>query len=106
MKGWPHAVTILRPTFLFCVPLRGVIACRFPRGGGVFSFASPKESTQRKGDSGLLETPCQTARAQAPPNSPLANGAGLRQIGVLKPGANRLTRLTPTGWGGAGAVVV
>lgn len=35
--------------FCFVVPLRGVCACRFPRGGGVLSFVSPKESTQRKG---------------------------------------------------------
>jgi hypothetical protein len=36
----------LRPTFLFYVPLRGVIICRFPRGGGILSFASSKESIQ------------------------------------------------------------
>jgi len=58
----------------FVVPLRGVIICRFPRGGGVLSFASPS--------------------------------AGLRQIGCLKPGANRLTRLAPTGQGGTGAVLL
>ncbi len=31
-QGWSHAVTVLRPTFCFVVPLRGVIVCRFPRG--------------------------------------------------------------------------
>ncbi|MBP7580577.1 MAG: hypothetical protein KA757_06140, partial [Vogesella sp.] len=36
---------------------------------------------------------------QAPPNSPLANGSGLKQIGVLKPGAHHFDRLAPTGWG-------
>jgi hypothetical protein len=40
-QGWPHLVTVLRPTFCFVVPLRGVMICRFPHGGGVLSFASP-----------------------------------------------------------------
>ena len=89
------------------VPLRGMIVCRFPRGGGVLSFASPKESTQRKGDPGLLENTVPNGPPQAPPNSPLANGAGLRQIGGLRVrifdslstilGQNRLPRLAPTG---------
>ncbi|MEC5208099.1 hypothetical protein QF022_003055 [Vogesella perlucida] len=41
LQGWPHALMVWRPTFLFCVPLRGVIICRFPRCGGVLSFTSP-----------------------------------------------------------------
>ena len=43
--------------------------------------------------------PGQNGTPQAPPNSPLANGSGLKQIGVLKPGAHRFDRLAPTGWG-------
>jgi hypothetical protein len=45
------------------------LKCRFPRGGGLLSFASPKESKQRKGDPTPRETPAKPARAKAPPNS-------------------------------------
>ena len=46
---------------------------------------------------GAARNPVQKATPQAPPNSPLANGSGLKQIGVLKPGANPFARLAPTG---------
>jgi hypothetical protein len=40
-----------------CIRYADVFICRFPRGGGVLSFASPKESTQRKGDPTAQEFP-------------------------------------------------
>ncbi|MFN4238793.1 MAG: hypothetical protein ACK4FZ_16395 [Vogesella sp.] len=47
-QGWPHAVTVSLPTFLFCVPLRSAIACRFPHGGG-FVVRSPDKPTAHPG---------------------------------------------------------
>ena len=50
---------------------------------------------------GAARNPVQNGTPQAPPNSSLANGSGLKQIGVLKPGAHPFARLAPTGWGAA-----
>jgi len=55
-------------------------------------FIPPQPGVAR--DTGQNGTP------QAPPNSPLANGSGLKQIGVLRdPGAHHFDRLALTGWG-------
>jgi hypothetical protein len=48
---------------------------------------------------GAARNPGQNGTPQAPPNSLLANGSELKQIGVLKPGAHHFARLAPTGPG-------
>jgi hypothetical protein len=42
--------------------------CRFRPADGVLSFASPKESTQRKGDPAIAEFPAKNASARSSPN--------------------------------------
>ncbi|WP_147424471.1 hypothetical protein [Vogesella indigofera] len=46
-----------QPCFGLGIRYADVFICRFLRGGGLLSFASPKESNQRKGDPTAQEFP-------------------------------------------------